>query len=72
MVPQQAVSTQQEIHSVWVIRHDSTAEWREGERGEAVKGEWLILKGISHGERVAVEGLQKLRNGERVIPKTEK
>jgi hypothetical protein len=40
--------------------------------GEAVKGEWIILKGIERGERVAVEGLQKLRNGERVIPKTEK
>ena len=72
MVPQQAVSTQQEIHSVWVIRPDSTAEWREVELGEAVGAEWIILKGIERGERVAMEGLQKLRNGERVIPKTEK
>lgn len=70
MVPQQAVSTQQDIHSVWVIRADSTAQWREVELGEAIGAEWIILSGISPGERVAVEGLQKLRNGERVIPKT--
>ena len=70
MVPQQAVSTEQDIHSVWVIRPDSTAQWRKVELGEAIGAEWIILSGISPGERVAVEGLQKLRNGERVIPKT--
>ncbi|MBO5983992.1 MAG: efflux RND transporter periplasmic adaptor subunit [Rikenellaceae bacterium] len=72
MVPQQAVSTQQNIHSVWVIRADSTAQWREVETGEPIGKEWIIRKGLSRGERVAVEGLQKLRNGERVIPKTER
>ncbi|MBO7344182.1 MAG: efflux RND transporter periplasmic adaptor subunit, partial [Alistipes sp.] len=60
------------IHSVSVIRADSTAEWRKVETGEPIGKEWIIRKGLSRGERVAVEGLQKLRNGERVIPKTER
>lgn len=69
-VPQQAITTQQNIHSAWVILPDSTAQWREVTLGEAIDGRWIILSGISRGERVAVKGVQKLHNGEKVIPKT--
>lgn len=70
-IPQQAVSTMQGKHSVWVIEKDSTTHWREVTLGEVVGDRWIILDGLQAGERVAVEGSQKLRQGEKVIPKTE-
>ena len=70
-VPQQAVATLQGKHSVWVVGKDSTAQWREVTLGETVGNRWIILEGLTAGERVAVEGSQKLRNGEKVIPKNE-
>ncbi len=70
-IPQQAVTTMQGKHSVWVIAGDSTAQWREVTLGEVVGDRWIILEGLQAGERVAIEGSQKLRNGEKVIPKNE-
>lgn len=70
-LPQRAVTTLQGKHSVWVISADSTAQWREVTLGEAVGDRWIILDGIRSGERVAIEGVQKLRNGAKVTPKEE-
>lgn len=68
VVPQQAVSRIQNISSVWVIRPDSTAEYRQVELGDTTNEEWVVREGIAAGEVVATTGLQKLRNGMKVIP----
>ena len=66
VVPQRAVSQVQNIASVWVIRPDSTAEYRRVELGDTVGEEWIVQSGIEVGEMVATTGLQKLRNGAKV------
>lgn len=70
VVPQQAVRQIQNISSVWVIRPDSTAEYREVELGNTAGDWWIIEKGVEKGEVVATTGLQKLRNGMKVSAQT--
>ncbi len=70
VVPQRAVMQIQNISSVWVIRADSTAEYREVRLGNT-SGEWQIIdSGVANGEMVATTGLQKLRNGLKVSIQT--
>ena len=71
-LPQEAVTTLQDKHIVWVVAQDSTAQWREVTLGEAVNGRWIIRHGISEGELVATEGSQKLHQGAKVIPQQTK
>ena len=66
VIPQQAVTQIQNISSVWIIRPDSTAEYREVTLGNRVDEWWIVEKGLKKGEVVATTGLQKLRNGMRV------
>lgn len=68
VVPQRAVNQIQSISSVWVIRPDSTAEYREVQLGNTSGEWWIVEKGVSTGEVVATTGLQKLRNGMKVSP----
>lgn len=68
VVPQRAVMQIQNISSVWVIRADSTAEYREVELGDTVGEWWIVNSGVEKGEVVATTGLQKLRNGMKVSP----
>lgn len=68
VVPQRAVSQTQNISSVWIIRPDSTAEYREVRLGGTVDEWWIVEQGLSEGEVVATTGLQKLRNGMKVSP----
>lgn len=66
VIPQQAVRQIQNISSVWVIRPDSTAEYREVKLGGTTDEWWIVESGVTEGEMVAVTGLQKLRNGMKV------
>ena len=66
VVPQRAVSQIQNISSVWVIRPDSTAEYREVKLGSTAGEWWIVESGVAKGEVVATTGLQKLRNGMKV------
>ncbi len=66
LVPQRAVSQTQNISSVWVIRPDSTAEYRKVTLGNTAGEWWIVESGIGEGEVVATSGLQKLRNGMKV------
>ena len=66
VVPQRAVSQIQNISSVWVIKSDSTAEYREVKLGNTSGEWWIVDNGVEKGEVVATTGLQKLRNGMKV------
>ena len=66
VIPQRAVSQIQNISSVWVIRPDSTAEYREVKLGSKVDEWWIVDSGLDKGEIVATSGLQKLRSGEKI------
>ena len=66
VIPQRAVQQIQSISSVWVIRADSTAEYRTVKLGSTAGEWWIVESGLDKGEVVATSGLQKLRNGEKV------
>ena len=44
------------------------AEIRSVEVGDRTGSFWVITKGLKPGERVVVEGMQKVRDGEPVKP----
>lgn len=67
-VPQSAVSQTQDISSLWVIRPDSTAEYREVALGDVVGEQVVVVSGLKAGEQVAMGGGMKLRNGMKVVP----
>lgn len=68
LVPQQCISQTQNINSLWVIRPDSTAEYREVTLSDTFGDMWIVEKGVAEGETVALTGLLKLHNGTKVIP----
>ncbi|HXV77451.1 MAG TPA: efflux RND transporter periplasmic adaptor subunit [Candidatus Polarisedimenticolaceae bacterium] len=63
LVPQRAVQELQGIYNVAVIGDDGKVEMRMVEPGERLDSMWVIDSGLEAGERIVVEGLQKVRPG---------
>jgi len=70
LVPERAVAELQGKNFVWVIGADNKAAQRPVKVGEQADQGLLILEGLKAGERIVVEGLQKLREGALVQPRT--
>jgi membrane fusion protein (multidrug efflux system) len=65
-VPERALVSVQGTYSVAVVRPDSTGELRRVDLGPATSGVRVVEKGLTEGERVVVEGQQKVKSGARV------
>lgn len=70
LVPQKAVQELQATYSVAVVGSDSKVEFRPVQVGTRVGTLWVVEQGLKPGDRVIVEGLQKVRNGMAVTPTT--
>jgi membrane fusion protein (multidrug efflux system) len=70
LVPQRAVRELQGSQQVAVVAPDGTVDLRAVTVGERIDGLWVIQKGLEPGERVVVEGLQKVRQGMKVSLET--
>lgn len=68
LVPQRAVQELQGTYQVAVVGTDDKVEMRVVEPGPRAEGSWVIDKGLQPGERVIVEGVQKVRTGVAVNP----
>lgn len=68
MVPQRAVMELQGNYQVAVVGADNKVNIRPVKTGERVDNMWVITSGLQPGERVVVEGLQKVREGMLVNP----
>lgn len=66
LVPQRAVAELQGVYNVVVVGADGTAEFRLVKPAERIGALWVIDSGLSPGEKVIVEGLQKVRPGVKV------
>jgi membrane fusion protein (multidrug efflux system) len=66
LVPQRAVTEVQGKFLVAVVGSDNTVELRPVTPAERVGSLWVIDKGVKPGERVVVEGVQKVKTGVRV------
>jgi membrane fusion protein (multidrug efflux system) len=69
LVPQRAVSELQNLYSVAVVGEGNKVAFRNVKVGPRVDGLWVIEEGLKPGEKVVVEGLQKVRDGVVVSPK---
>jgi membrane fusion protein (multidrug efflux system) len=69
LVPQRAVQELQGQYQVYVVGQDNVAQVRPVTMGEREGDLWLVEKGLEPGDRVIVEGLQRVRPGAPVTPK---
>jgi membrane fusion protein (multidrug efflux system) len=69
LVPQRAVSELQGGYQVAVVDGNNKVSIRTVKVGNRVGSEWVIADGLNRGERIVVEGVQKLRAGATVNPK---
>jgi RND family efflux transporter MFP subunit len=68
LVPQRAVSELQGSYQVIVVDAENKAHIQPVKVGERVGNLWIIAEGLQAGQRVVVEGIQKLREGVTVSP----
>jgi len=68
LVPQRAVQVMQGVKSVFVVGQDDKVALRTVTLGERYKDFFIITAGLKAGDRVVVEGLQKVIPGQRVTP----
>jgi membrane fusion protein (multidrug efflux system) len=69
LVPQRAVNELQSAYRMFVIKGDNTVAVRQVQVGPRLGSNWIIESGVEAGERVAVEGLLRLREGMTVAPR---
>lgn len=70
LVPQRAVTELQGKNFVWVVGPDNKTEQRGIQVGSQVGEDMLVSEGLKPGDRIIVEGLQKVRDGTVVKPMT--
>jgi membrane fusion protein, multidrug efflux system len=68
LVPQRSVTELQGVYNVAVVKPDDTVELRMVKAAERVGNLWVIDSGLKAGERIVVEGVQKVRSGSKVKP----
>ena len=70
LVPQKAVTELQGIEQVAVVGDDNKVSIRSVRTGERVGAMWIVEDGLKPGERVVVEGVQKVREGSpvKIVP----
>jgi membrane fusion protein (multidrug efflux system) len=66
LVPQRAVAEMQGIYNVAVVGGDDTVEMRMVTPAQRIGNLWVVDAGLKAGERIVVEGLQKVRTGSKV------
>jgi RND family efflux transporter MFP subunit len=69
LVPQRAVIELQGSHQVAVVDSDNKVSIRPVTVAERVGRFWIVTEGVKPGDRVVVEGLQKVRDGSPVDAK---
>ena len=66
LVPQRAVTLLADGAHVMVVGPGDVVEQRSIRVGPLYQGSWAVLGGLKAGERVVVDGLQKIRAGQKV------
>ena len=69
LVPQRAVQELQSLHSVAVVDDAGKVAFRSVKVGPRVDSMWVIEEGLKPGERVIVEGVQRVQEGMTVTAK---
>jgi multidrug efflux system membrane fusion protein len=70
LVNERAVGTDQNKRFVMVIDKDNKAQYREVTLGASANGLRIVTQGLQAGERIVVNGVQRVRPGSLVAPET--
>jgi multidrug efflux system membrane fusion protein len=70
LVSERAVGTDQNKRFVMVVGAENKAEYREVTLGPSVDGLRVVSRGLKSGERIVVNGLQRVRPGALLAPQT--
>lgn len=68
VIPQSSVQQTQSGYTVVVVDKDNVATSRKVELGMRLDAMWVVISGLHTGERIIVEGLQKVQQGKPVAP----
>jgi multidrug efflux system membrane fusion protein len=68
LVTDRAVSTDQSKRFVLVVDKENKAEYREVKLGGMAQGLRIVEEGLKPGEKIIVNGLQRARPGQPVVP----
>lgn len=71
MISEKAVGTDQDKKFVFVVDANNTVAYRQVELGSVVDGLRIVQKGLNPGDRIVVNGLQRIRPGAAVAPEDE-
>jgi RND family efflux transporter MFP subunit len=71
LVSERAIGTDQSQKYVLTVARDNTVAYRKVEVGGNIEGKRIIRQGLSPGESIIVNGLQRVRPGMTVAPETE-
>jgi membrane fusion protein (multidrug efflux system) len=69
LVPQRAVTELQGTYQIAIVSETNTVHLQSITVGEQIGSDWIIENGLKAGERVVVEGAQKVKEGAIVNPK---
>lgn len=70
LISERAIGTDQSQKFVLALAQDNTAVYRTVKLGSAIDGKRVIRSGLERGDRVIVNGLQRVRPGMAVDPET--
>ena len=68
LVVDRAIGTDQDKKFVLVLKPDSTVEYRPVQLGRLVDGMRIVRGGLQAGDRIVINGLQRVRPGMKVTP----
>ncbi len=68
LVPQRCVMELQGQYSVYVVNDNNTVQSRQVVVSEKIGDLWLIKEGLNAGNKVVIDGLQKVRSGVVITP----
>lgn len=71
LVPQRAVATVQSLQNVFIVGEGDKIVARNIETAGELGSDFIVASGLKGGERVVVDGIQKVKAGMVVIPKEE-
>ncbi len=70
LIDQKAVGTDQSKRFVLVLNEDNKALYREVHLGAIQNGLAIVTDGLKPGERIVVDGMQRVHPGDRILPHT--
>jgi multidrug efflux system membrane fusion protein len=68
LITERAIGTDQSRKFVYVIDKENKAEYREVVLGQTIDGLRIVRSGLKPGEKIVVNGLQRVRPGAQVSP----